>query len=118
VRFAQDAEGRIPATVGGVISQTLFINARGVGFEKSTGELEVEMVIQVLDAKGKPLMPKPIRSVVHNEDAKVVKSATTIRLRGQLALNRPGEFVLKITLTDKIAKKTVEFEAPMKVINP
>jgi hypothetical protein len=63
-------------------------------------------------------MPKPIQSPVHSEDAKVVRAATSITLRGDLTLNRTGEFTLKISLTDKIAKKTVSFEAPMKVTGP
>jgi hypothetical protein len=118
VRFYQDADGRVPATVGGIVSQTLFLKARGVGFDKSKGEIDVEMTIEVLDPKGKPVLAKPIRSMVHNEDANVVKSATVINLRGELALNRAGEFVLKISLIDKIAKKTATFESPLKVIQP
>ena len=118
VRFSADAEGRVPSPVGGTMSQTLFLRARGVGFDKSTGELDIEMTIQVFDAKDKPVMPKPIRTVVHSEDPKVVKTATAITLRGELTLNRPGEFVLKIALTDKVTKKTVTFEAPLKVANP
>ena len=118
VRFSQDPENKVPAAVGGVVSQTLYFKARGVGFDKSTGELDVEMTIQVFDSTGKPVMPKPIRSVVHNEDADVVKTVTVIALRGELTLNRPGEFVLKVGLTDKITKKTVTFEAPLKVTNP
>lgn len=118
VRFSQDAEGRIPAPVGGVVSQTLFLKARGIGFDRSTGELDVEMTIQVFDLKGNPLMPKPIRKGVHSEDPKAVKAATLINLRGELTLNREGEFVLKVSLTDKVAKKTVAFEAPLKVTRP
>jgi hypothetical protein len=118
VRFFQDADGRVPAPVGGVVSQTLYMKARGVGFDRSKGELDVEMTIEVLDPKGKPVMPKPIRTVIHNEDPKVVKSATVINLRGELVLNRPGDFVLKISLTDRLAKKTTTFEAPLKVMKP
>lgn len=118
VRFSQDAEGRIPAPVGGVVSQTLFLKARGIGFDRGTGELDVEMTIQVFDLKGNPLMPKPIRKGVHSEDPKFVKAATAINLRGELTLNREGEFVLKVSLTDKVAKKTVTFETPLKVTKP
>jgi hypothetical protein len=118
MRFFQDPDGKVPAPVGGIVSQSLFFKARGVGFDRSKGELDLEMTIQVFDAAGKPMMPKPIRSVVHNEDPNVVKSATVINLRGELALNRAGEFVLKVSLTDRQAKKTVTFEAPMKVTSP
>lgn len=118
MRFSQDPDGRVPAPVGGVVSQTLYMRARGVGFDKSKGEIDVEMTIEIFDAKGKPTMPKPIRSVVHNEDPKVVPTVGFITLRGELALNRPGEFKLKVSLTDKVAKKTVSFEAPLKVTSP
>jgi hypothetical protein len=41
-----------------------------------------------------------------------------INLRVELVLNRPGDFVLKISLTDRLAKKTTTFEAPLKVMKP
>ena len=118
VRFSADAEGRMPSPVGGAVAQTLFLHARGVGFDRSKGELDVEMTIEILDAAGKPTMPRPVRTVVHNEDPEAVKTATAITLRGELALNRPGDFRLKIRLTDTITKKSVTFEAPLKVTNP
>lgn len=118
IRFWQDADGRVPATVGGTVSQTLYFTARGVGFDKSTGEIDLQFTIEVLDAKGKPVMPKPISTPVRHEDADVVKAATVINLRGEITLNRPGDFILKISLIDKIGKKTTTFEAPMKVTTP
>lgn len=118
VRFSQDPDGKVPASVGGIASQTLYFKGRGVGFDRSKDEIDVEMTIQIYDLKGQPMMPKPIRSVVHVEDPKTVKAATVINLRGELTLNRPGDFVLKVSLTDKNSKKTSSFEAPLKVVSP
>jgi hypothetical protein len=118
VRFSHDAEGRVPARVGGTVGQTLCVKMSAVGFDSSKGEIEVEMEILILDAKGNPVTPKPIRTVVHNEKPEEVKQTTTIDFSAKLGLNRTGDFVLRVTLTDKMAKKKTTFEAPLRVTAP
>lgn len=118
VRFSQDPDGKLPAPVGGLVGQTLFVRAPAVGFDRSHGEIDVQFDLQVLDKQGKPVTPRPIRAAVHNEDPAVVKQATVLNFKGEMTLNRPGEFVLRLTLTDKLAKKTTTFEAPMRVAAP
>jgi hypothetical protein len=118
LRFYQDKEGRVPAPVGGMLSQTLFIQARAIGFDKSNDEIDVEMRIEVLDEKGKVLTPKPIKVVLHSEKPEEVREAKVLNFSAELALHRPGDFRLRITLSDLQSKKSVKFEAPMKVIAP
>ena len=118
MRFYYDSAGRAPARVGGVVGQSVYIKMKGVGFDRSNGELEVELEIQVLDAKGNPVMPKPIRATVHNEKPEEVQKTEYLALSGTLSLNRPGDFVLRIALTDKMSKKKVSFEAPLHVTAP
>jgi hypothetical protein len=117
VRFFQDPDGRRPAPVGGVVGQTLFVRTLAVGFDRGEA-IDVGFEIQVLDKEGKPVTPKPIRATVRNEDPAVVKRADVLTFKGELTLNRPGDFVLRLTLTDKPTKKTVTFEAPMRVAAP
>jgi hypothetical protein len=90
----------------------------GVGFDRSKGEIDVDLEIQVLDAKGNPTMPKPIRTTVHNEKPQEVQKIEYLALSGTVSLNRPGDFVLRIALTDKMSKKKVSFEAPLHVTAP
>ena len=63
-------------------------------------------------------VPKPIRAAIHNEKPEEVKQITTIRFTGQLVLHRAGDFVLRVTVTDKMAKKKTTFEAPLRVTPP
>ena len=118
LRFSQDEAGRVPARVGGMLSQTLFFKFQAVGFDRSKGEIDVDMDVRVLDPKGQPVAPRGVRAAVHNEQPEVVQKATHVNFSGELTLHRAGEFVLRITVTDKQAKKSVTFEAPMKVLEP
>jgi hypothetical protein len=118
VRFAQDPDGKLPAPVGGQVGQALFVRTVAVGFDRSRGEIDVQFDLQVFDKQGKPVTPKPIRATVHNEDPAVVKQATVLNFKGEMILNRPGEFVLRLTLTDTPTKKTTTFETPLRVAAP
>ena len=116
VRFYQDAMGEVPARVGGTVSQTLFVKLKAVGFDRSKGEIDIEMEIAVLDEAGKPVIAKPIRAGLHNEKPDEVKQIGRIGLSGTLTLNRPGNFTLQIRVTDKLTKKKLSFEAPLRVV--
>jgi hypothetical protein len=118
IRFSHDAAGDVPAAPGGLVSQPLHVRMKAVGFDKSKNEIDVQMEIDVLDAAGKPVMPKPIRTGVHNENPEEVKEATRLSLSTGLSLNRAGNFTLRITVTDTLAKKKVVFESPLRVTSP
>jgi hypothetical protein len=115
IRFYQDREGRSAAPAGGTVGQTNFIQLRAIGFDRSKGEYDLELTLQIFDAKGNAVMPKPVRAMIHSKDPKVVRAAAALPLTADITLNRPGDFVLRITLTDNLVKKTVKFEAPVKV---
>jgi hypothetical protein len=117
VRFFHDAEERVLARAGGTVGQNLVVKLKTVGFDK-TGELDVEMEIQVFDAQGKPVMPKPLRATVHNENAVQLKEIDRVGFSGLLALNRAGDFVLRITVSDTVGKKKAQFETPLRVVAP
>ena len=118
VRFSHDAAGDVHASPGGLVSQALHVRMKAIGFDKSKNEIDVEMEIDVLDAAGKPVMPRPIRTGVHNEKPEEVKQITRLALSAVLSLNRPGDFTLRITVTDKLAMKKVVFESPLRVTVP
>jgi hypothetical protein len=115
LRFYQDEAGRVPARIGGTVSQTLFVKFQAIGFDRTQDEIDVEMEITILDEAGKPVIPKPIRGAFHNEKPAEVKTIDRITLSTTLILNRPGKFVLRILVTDKMTKKKVSFEAPLQV---
>jgi hypothetical protein len=87
-----------------------------VGFDRSKDEIDVEMEVAVLDANGKPVTPKAVHSEYHNEKPEEVKKQTRIQFSSSLALNRAGNFTLRVTVTDRMTKKKLVFEAPMRVV--
>jgi hypothetical protein len=117
-RFYHDAEERVPARVGGAAGQNLAVKLTAVGFDRTRGEIDVVMEVQVFDAQGKPVMPRPIRAAVHNEKPAEVKGIDRLTFSALLALNRSGEFVLRVTVSDTIGRKKAQFEAPLRVTAP
>jgi hypothetical protein len=118
LRFSYDPEGKVPAPVGGLVGQMLHFRLKAIGFDRTTGRSDLEMVVRVLDAQGRPTMPVPIRATVDSDDADLVRRATEVNLNGNLTLNRAGDFTLSITVTDRVGKKTTKFEAPLHVASP
>ena len=92
-RLSYDAEGRVPAPPGGLVGQALHFYFKLIGFDKTQGKIDSEMNMEVLDAKGKPTMPNPIKASVTTEDANTIKNTTSLTFRGNLSLNRAGEFI-------------------------
>jgi hypothetical protein len=118
IRFSYDAAGRAPARVGGTVRQTLYMRMVAVGFDRSEGEIDVVMELQVFDTAGKAMLPKPIRAAVHNEKPEEVKQTERVNLSGVLSLNRPGDFVLRVTVTDTKTQQKQTFETPLRVSAP
>ncbi|MBO0701271.1 MAG: hypothetical protein J2P46_22930 [Zavarzinella sp.] len=115
VRFAADEAGRSAARVDGVVGQPLHLKVVAVGFDRSAGAIDLEMEVRVLDAKGRPVAPEPVRATVRTADPETVKAATHATFSGELTRTRPGEFRLQVTITDRKSGKTTTFETPMRV---
>ena len=118
VRFSHDEEGTAAAPVGGRVGQNLVVRLQAIGFDRGKGQIDVEMEVEVLDARGKVVTSRPIRTGIRSEEADEVKRADRINLSSNLTLNRPGDFVLRLTVLDKMTGKKVAFESPLKVSGP
>jgi hypothetical protein len=117
-QFSYDREGKVPAPVGGLLGQTLFIRMKVIGFDRTRGSIDTDMRVQVLDAAGKETMPKPITARVRSDNAEVVKQASSVTFSAELVLNRTGQYTLRVTVTDQVGKKTTRLQAPLKVTAP
>jgi hypothetical protein len=117
-RFFYDQEGKVPAPPEGKLSQTLYVRLKAIGFDRSQGKLAAVMEMQVLDAKGQEVMPKPIQARLRNSDAKVVQQVTSVDFSGTLTLNRAGEYTLRITITDEVRKKSTQYQTAIRVTTP
>ena len=109
---------QLPAPAGGFIGQLLRVRLRAIGFDKSSGKIDAELAVQVLDAAGKELLPEPKRAALTSSDPDEVKNATHLNFTEVVGLNRAGSFTLRLTVTDKVAKQATTLELPLVVREP
>lgn len=114
-QFFHDSQGKIAAPAGGHVNQTLFFRTQLIGFDHSQKKIETKMSLQVLDKDGKELMPQALVAKAGTTDADEAAKATSLNYNGNLALNRAGDFTLRIVYTDEVAKKETKLELPIKV---
>jgi hypothetical protein len=117
-RFFYDPDGKVPAPPGGKLSQTLYVRLKAIGFDRSQEKVDIAMDMQVLDAKGQEVMPKPIHVRLRTSDSKVLQQVTSVDFSGELALNRTGEYTLRITITDEVRKKSTQYQTAIGVTAP
>ncbi len=116
--FFHDAGATVPAPAGGVLGEQLHFRLYTIGFDRSQGKIDNELTVQVLDKDRKELIPKPLRLIAEKDDAKVVKELPALDFGGFLVLSKPGDFTLRISVTDRNSKKTATFETALKVTAP
>ena len=63
-------------------------------------------------------MPQPITVTFRQDDPKVVDQIGLVRFKSEFALNRVGEFTLKMTATDRVTGKSAVFSSPLRVTGP
>ena len=109
---AFDEAANLAAPNVGLTGQALWVHFGVVGFSRSPEKQpNVAVQMSVLDAQGAPTLNKPyIRAVT-----KLDEKAGGIPLGMLVPLNRPGQFTIAITATDKLTNKTVEFKLPIAV---
>jgi hypothetical protein len=117
-RFYYDAEGKIPAPAKGVMGQTLHFRFSVLGCDRTKGEINTEMTLELFDKDGKTLLSKPAPATIHQKDPEIVKKVATLNFSGVLPLNRTGDFLLRVTVKDKLSMKTATFETPLHITNP
>jgi hypothetical protein len=111
-------ETNTPAPAGGMVGQMLRVRLKVIGFEKSAGKIDTELVVQILDADGKELLETPRHATLASADPTEVKNATHLNFTELIGLNRPGSFTLRLTVTDKLGNHTATLELPLKVSQP
>ena len=110
-----DPQRQIPAPTTAFVGQTLFINFSVVGFQRDNKTRQPNTLneYQVLDERGAPLLAKAISQVV---DGGLDPTVPIYTLQFPLFLNRPGRFTARISVTDRLSRKSVSFELPVTVL--
>lgn len=117
-RFYYDDKFKVSAPVGGVVGQQLHFQLLVIGFDRASGKVANQMNVEVFDRDKKVVQSRPLQALVESADEKIVKESSTLHFTGWLTMSKPGDFTLRITITDRHSKKTASFEAPLKVTTP
>jgi hypothetical protein len=108
-----DPEGRAPTPFLGD-GQSLWVNFMVVGFARgANGQPDVGVSLRVLDADGRPTMPRPYTGEVQQN---VPDKARSMPLQFLLDLNRPGKFTIELKAVDKVGGQTATLALPLVVM--
>lgn len=113
--FFFDKDGKIPAPAGGYLGQTLFFRLNIIGFEKSDKKIRTKMTLQFVDQKGRELLPRAVSALISIDKPEQVEKINVLTFNGNISLNRVGEYTMRMTFEDELAKKKAKFETRLKV---
>jgi hypothetical protein len=117
-QFSYDADGKAPAPAGGLIGQTLYFKIKVIGFDRSQGKIDMRLAVRVLDPQTRHVISAALQDDEATDDANVVKQVNDVTFSGDFSLNRAGDFLLRLEVTDRMTNKTIALEAPMQVASP
>ncbi|MBM3981294.1 MAG: hypothetical protein FJ304_13595 [Planctomycetes bacterium] len=126
VYTTNDGKGEVSAPTTGQVGQSLFVNFSIVTFERDAKfkQPDVEFAFQLYEGANALLVnaknePTPVKDY---QDAKsptpVKETDAAFAKQFPLFMNRPGKFVLEITATDRVSKKTAVYKLPVTVTGP
>jgi hypothetical protein len=109
-RFYHDPEGKAPAGTTLLAGETLHYALKVAEIDKSRKKSALVMRATILAADGKDLGTKPLE-IENRDPAKPT-------FNGSAAMNRAGEFRLRIVVEETHTGRTAMFETPIKVLAP
>ena len=74
--------------------------------------------MRILDPQTRRVISAPLQFDETTDDANVVKQATDVTFTGDMSLNRAGDLLLRLEVTDRVTNQSIALEAPMHVANP
>jgi hypothetical protein len=110
-----DPDGFIFAPLQGEAGQRLYLNFAIVGFGRTQApknQPDVAVDMRILDAEGKPTLPKPLPGRVNES---VPPDQVALPMSFLLSLNRPGKFTIELKATDQVNMKTAKLTLPLTV---
>jgi hypothetical protein len=115
VQLAYFGQAPVPAPPLAVAGQALVFNCGAVNFqrEKEKDQPNFAYELVVLDEQGGPVLKKPFSDELTMNAPKTLQ---LIPISVPLQLNRAGKFTLKLTATDRLAKKTASVSLPIQVL--
>jgi hypothetical protein len=92
-----------------------------VGYQRDKKKYpRVVVMVEILDSRGKPTLVKPVTMRIPEDAGKVDPEEIRDELGFPVSfpLNRAGRFTIKLMAEDKIAKKVIELDYKITVLDP
>ncbi len=112
-RLYLDAERRFPAGSILLAGQTLYYSLKVSGVDRNASRIDALLKVHVLDESGREMEAPTVESVIASEEREVISHAQTIDYEGELPLNRPGRFVLRFVVRDRIGDRNATLDLPL-----
>ena len=115
VYASMDPEGKTPAHTTGFVGGGVWVQFAATGFKRDSAKKnqpELKFDMTTLDEKGTPTMKEPLSVTATALDEK----DPIYRMRFYLPMTRTGKFAARMTVTDKVANKSVTFDLPVTVL--
>lgn len=114
--FFRDAEGKNPAAAQGVVGETLYLEFRVIGFDRSQNRIDTAMTLQLIDEQGAPMLAEPVRSAFKTDDADVVRKNQVVTYFSKIPLPRAGQATVRATVFDLLGGEAAKLELPLKIV--
>lgn len=114
-RFFADAARSVPGPASGLVGQTNYLRVQATEPMWASGRSAVSLRIEVVDLESKPVA---IRPIVARRESDRGGPFRGLAVEAAVPLVRPGEFQLRLTLIDELAKQEDVLMLPFTVSNP
>ncbi len=113
-QLTSDVYGRMPSPNVAVAGQTLYCNVVATGFQldRAAKEAALTFEMNLLDAKGQPMMKQPVVAEFRN----IPSETRYLPLRFDLPLHQGGSYKVQIKAVDEVSKKTAMLTLPVQVM--
>ena len=115
VQCFYDTAGTIPAPAAPDVGKVLHVKVQVAGFDRSTGRIDTGIAIQLVDHQGRAMLPRAVQDAICERDVDVVRNVSLLTFAGAVPLSRAGEFILKVTVHDRITNNVAKWDMPLEV---
>jgi hypothetical protein len=117
-QYYADVERRVITGTTLQPTQPLYCVLPITGYDTSRGKVDLVVTMQVLDADGKEMIPNPPEAPLRRETVNALLDPPVMAYTNSVALTTPGDYTLRVSVTDRIGNKTARFDTPLHVLGP
>jgi hypothetical protein len=114
----RDADAKVPSPAFARVGDTLFLEVRFIGFDRSRDRIDTALEVQVLDEQGQPMLESPSTAAIATADRTVVRNNEVVTFMVAVPCPRVTKATVRATATDKAGGTTATLELPLEIHEP